>query len=116
YNSYAVRRDAIDRVPGYLDAKRSLYATVEKRAKENAKNAAPAADPMLTYSVSRAAALDASARAGVEIEMAQGNLTISENPFDPLIEIYELGLFPAGVLEGFSGGSKFVVWHPPVKK
>lgn len=34
-----------------------------------------------------------------------------ENPFEKLIDIYELGLWPAGIKE-----DRFLIWHPVVKK
>ncbi len=38
------------------------------------------------------------------------------NPFEPLIEIYELGCWPIGIVPGQDGNKEFVIFVPPSQK
>jgi len=38
------------------------------------------------------------------------------NPFEPLMEIYELGYWPIGIVPGQNGEKEFAVFTPPIQK
>jgi hypothetical protein len=101
----------------------AALGAVRGAAQGAARDAAQSVDLGAARDAARNVALDAaqgaawsaalSAARGAEYIIVQDliNKKYPKNPFEKLISVYELGLWPAGIFK-----DKFIIWHPKVVK